>query len=68
MVARVLFVLAGAAGLVGLGYILLSEFAVRVIENGVTRHKVAGAGIMRGAQFLGVALLLAIIALVLQTP
>ena len=68
MAARVLFVLAGAAGLIGLGYILLSAFAVRVTENGVTRHIVAGAGIMRGARILGVALLLAIIALVLQTP
>jgi len=68
MLTRVLFVLAGAAGLVGLAYILISAFAVRVTENGVTRHKVAGAGIMRGARMLGVALLLAIIALVLQIP
>ncbi len=66
MAARILFVLAGAAGLIGLGYILLSAFAVRIRENGVTRHKVEVAGIIRGAQILGAALLLAIIALVVQ--
>ena len=66
MAAHILFVLAGAAGLIGLGYILLSAFAVRVIENGVSRHKVEIAGIIRGAQVLGVALLIAAIALVVQ--
>ena len=66
MVSRILFVPAGASGLIGLGDILLSAFAVRVTENGVTRHKVELAGIICGLRILGLALLLAIIALVVQ--
>lgn len=67
MATRILIVLASASGLVGLVYVLLSVFAAQVTENGVTRHIVAGGGVVRGALLLGVALLLAIIALVVRT-
>lgn len=63
MVARILFVLAGAAGVLGLVWVLLSAFAVRSIENGVSRHIVSGGGIMRGVKFLAVGVILFLIAL-----
>lgn len=62
MIARVILIIAGGLAFFGLAYVLLSLFAVRSVENGVSRHIVDGSGIMRGAFLLVVALVLGLIA------
>lgn len=55
MVTRLLMALAGIVGLVGIAYALLSLFAVRSVENGISRHVIDGTGITRGIILLLVA-------------
>lgn len=66
MITRLLLILAGASTLVGLAYVLLSLFAVRFIENGVSRHVIDGGGVTRGIILLLVALCLALVAFVVR--
>lgn len=67
MIARVVFIIAGVVAFFGLAYVLLSLFAVRSVENGVSRHIVSGGGIMRGAFLLVIALVLGLIAFAVRT-
>lgn len=62
MIAQVILIVAGVLAFFGLAYVLLSLFAVRSVDNGVSRHIVDGSGIMRGALLLAVALVLGLIA------
>ncbi len=62
MIARVVFIIAGTLAFFGLAYVLLSLFAVRSVDNGVSRHIVDGGGNMRGAFLLILALVLGLIA------
>jgi len=62
MIARVVFIVTGVVAFFGLAYVLLSLFAVRSVENGVSRHIVDGGGIARGVFLLVVALVLGLIA------
>ncbi|HEX5158792.1 MAG TPA: hypothetical protein VFW17_16380 [Ktedonobacterales bacterium] len=62
MVARVIFIIAGVFAFFGLAYVLLSLFAVRSVENGVSLHIIDGSGIARGAFLLVVALVFGLIA------
>jgi hypothetical protein len=66
MATRVLLVLAGVAGVLGLSWVLLSAFAVRSVENGVPRHIVDGNGIMRGIMVLAVGVVLFLVALAVR--
>jgi hypothetical protein len=66
MIVRVIFIIAGVVAFFGLAYVLLSLFAVRSVENGVSRHIVDGNGITRGAFLLVVALVLALIAFAIR--
>ena len=62
MIARMAFIMAGVLALFGLAYVLLSLFAVRSVENGVSRHIISGGGVTRGVFLLVVALVLGLIA------
>ncbi|HLY32854.1 MAG TPA: hypothetical protein VKQ36_17655 [Ktedonobacterales bacterium] len=62
MATRVLLILAGAVGVIGLAYLLLSLFAFQSVENGVSHHVIAGGGVLRGVFLLLVALVLGLIA------
>lgn len=66
MIARVIFILAGVSVFFGLAYVLISLFAVRSVENGVSRHIIDGSGITRGVLLLVVALVLALIAFAIR--
>lgn len=67
MIARVVFVVAGVLAFLGLAYVLLSLFAVRSVENGVSRHIISGAGVTRGIILLVVALVLGMIDFAIRT-
>ena len=66
MATRVLLVLAGVAGFLAIVWVLLSAFAVRSVDNGVSRHIVDSAGIVRGVMFLTVGVVLLLIALAVR--
>jgi hypothetical protein len=66
MVARVATIIAAVFALFGLAYVLLSLFAVRSVENGVSRHIIDGNGIARGAFLLVAALVLGLIAFAIR--
>ncbi len=66
MIARMVFIIAGMVAFFGLAYVLLSLFAVRSVDNGVSRHIVDGSGIMRGAFLLVIALVLGLIAFAIR--
>ena len=66
MIVRVITIIAGVVAFFGLAYVLLSLFAVRSVENGVSRHIVSGGGVTRGAFLLVVALVLALIAFAIR--
>lgn len=62
MATRVLLIIAGVLAFFGLAYLLLSLFAARSVENGVSRHVIAGGGVTRGAFMLVLAIVLGLIA------
>ena len=66
MVARVAIIIAAVFAFFGLAYVLLSLFAVRSVENGVSRHIIDGSGIARGVFLLLVALVLGLIAFAIR--
>jgi len=67
MIAHVVSIVAGVVAFFGLADVLLSLFAVRSIENGVSRQIVDGGGIARGVFLLVVALVLGLIAFAVRT-
>ena len=67
MIAHVVSIVAGVVAFFGLAYVLLSLFAVRSVENGVSRQIVDGGGIARGVFLLVVALVLGLIAFAVRT-
>jgi hypothetical protein len=66
MATRILLTLAGVIRLLGVAWIVISLLFVRSVENGVSRHIVDGSGIARGATFIAVALILALLAWVVS--
>jgi hypothetical protein len=67
MIARVVFIVTGVVAFFGLAYVLLSLFAVRSVENGVSRHIISGGGVTRGVFLLVMALVLGLIAFAVRT-
>lgn len=66
MATRVLLVIAGVLAFVGVAYLLLSLFAARSVDNGVSHHVIAGGGVTRGAFLIALALVLGLIAYVVR--
>jgi hypothetical protein len=62
MATRALLALAGVMGLLGVFWIVISLVFVRSVENGVSRHTIDGSGVGRGAIFIAVGLILALLA------
>ncbi|WIG59103.1 MAG: hypothetical protein OJF49_001850 [Ktedonobacterales bacterium] len=67
MATRVILVIAGVFAFIGMAYMLLALFAVRSVENGVSRHIIDGTGITRGASLIILAVVLAVIAFVVRS-
>ena len=66
MATRVLLTLAGVIDLHGVAWIVISLVFVRSIENGVSRHIIDGSSVARGASFIAVAFVLALLGWVMS--